>query len=584
MDQQDQPFEADFLDKLPAGIMVLKNRHIVYINKKARTDLGYFDIENNKAEEKFLNFISPSAREEFQNILSSESPLPEEFEWQALLPDGKTTWVQFRVASLNEEYDLVFIRHIGKFKETLDELDARERQFHDLFSKTPNFLFIFKNGCIDYYNRAFVDKLGYTDAEIEERKCLPTFVIAPEHRKKIAKYLLTSKRDYITGRKDETSLDAQYILPDETTELELLCKDGKHIPVMAIVRRLYVENSWIIQGVMVDLTPFRELNELKFDFLTITQHSLRTPISSLRGHLDFFTKRSADGMSIDERNILEAKFLNVFNREISKLEMITEDLNDIAAIRQGKLKCTLMGEDFIMILQQAIEDLEFYLKKYRVHLAVEWPGQPLVVALDRNRILQALRNIFENAIRFTGHGTVEIVLSVENNKFVNLTCVDSGVGIDPENLPFIGEPFRTYHSSSSQLGLGLYLTKRIIEDHNGTFTIESRGFNQGCKVIIQLPLMIPPSKIVDLDTGVPQIDLLIKQATTSNVFVSRMDAIQQLSKIALTTEDEFKHVLEALEQIILHDRDQTIRNLASRFYTERKKENDSKFSGNSGGI
>ncbi|MCK4847415.1 MAG: PAS domain-containing sensor histidine kinase [Candidatus Heimdallarchaeota archaeon] len=581
MDHQDSPFEADFLDKLPAGIMVLKNRQIVYINKKARVDLGFFDPNNENAGDKLLNFIVPSAREEFQKILMSESPLPEESEWQALLPDGKTTWIQFRVAHLNEEYDIVLIRHIGKFKETLDELDARERQFHDLFSKTPNFLFIFKNGCIDYYNSAFY-KLGYTDEEIEERKCLPTFVIAPEHRKKIAKYLVTSKREFIAGRTDETSLDAQYVLPDETSELELLCKDGKRIPVMAIVRRLYIEKNWIIQGVMVDLSPIRQLTELKFDHLTISQHSLRTPISSLRGHLDFFTKKLSEGISIEEKNALEAKFLNVFNREITKLEMITDDLNDIAAIRHGKLKCTLMGEDFIPVLQQAIDNLEFYLKKYRVHITVEWPGQPLVIALDRNRILQALRNIFENAIRFTGHGTVEIVLSVEKG-LVNLTCIDSGVGIDPENLPTIGEPFRTYHSSASQLGLGVYLTKQIIEDHNGTLTIESKGFNQGCKVTIQLPLMIAPSKDKGLNTGVPEIDLLIKQGTTSNIFVTRMDAIQQLSKIPLTTEEDFSHVLDALEQIILHDKDQTIRNLASKFYTERKKEFDKKFSGNSGG-
>ncbi|MHA2317071.1 MAG: sensor histidine kinase [Candidatus Hodarchaeales archaeon] len=287
-------------------------------------------------------------------------------------------------------------------------------------------------------------------------------------------------------------------------------------------------------------------------------------------------------MSIDEKDVLEAKFLNVFDREISKLEMITEDFNDIAAIRQGKLKCTLMGEDFIPILQQSIDNLEFILKKYRVHFAVEWPGQPLVIALDRNRILQALRNIFENAIRFTGHGTVEIILSVEDNEFAKLVCIDSGVGIDPENLPFIGEPFRTYHSSASQLGLGLYLTKQIIDDHNGSFSIESKGFNQGCIVTIKLPLMIPPSKVETSDTGVPEIDLLIKKATTSKILVSRMDAIQKLGKIPLTNEDEFSYVLDALEQIILHDRDQTIRNLASKFYTDRKKELDDKFTVNGG--
>ena len=107
----DQPYDTQFLDKLPAGVMVLKNRNIVFVNQKARNDLGYFEKQNKKANDLFIQFIAPSYREEFKKVLSSESPLPEESEWQALLPDGKPTWVQFRVANLSEEYELVFIRN-----------------------------------------------------------------------------------------------------------------------------------------------------------------------------------------------------------------------------------------------------------------------------------------------------------------------------------------------------------------------------------------------------------------------------------------------------------------------------------------
>lgn len=66
--QMDRPFDADFLDKLPAGVMVLKNRNIIFVNQKARTDLGYFDDKNTSAKEKFLQFVAPSVREEFQKV------------------------------------------------------------------------------------------------------------------------------------------------------------------------------------------------------------------------------------------------------------------------------------------------------------------------------------------------------------------------------------------------------------------------------------------------------------------------------------------------------------------------------------
>ncbi len=581
MNSLDPPFDQDFLDKLPAGIIILKDRRIYHTNTKARIDLNIPTAQRNLSVEQFVEFLVPSEREKFaRTVANRDIPLPKESEWQALLPDGTSTWIQVRVSSIDERYDMVLIRHIGKLMQIRADLDAQQKQqkqFQDLFSKSPNFLFIFRNGCIDYYNRAFVEKLGYSELEIEERKCLPTFFVAPEHRARIASYLLETKRDLFTGKiTNNNNLDTQIVSPDETSELELLCKDGSRVPVMASVKKLYIGNTAIVQGIMVDLSPIKQLTDLKFDFLTLSQHTLRTPISNLRGHLDFYTSRLVEGITSEEKEILEANMLSAFGRNLSQLEAIVNDLNDIAAVQMGKFKCTLILEDLVPILQQAIDGLEFILKRYRVHLVIEYPITPFVINVDRIRMLQALRNIFENAIRFTGHGTVEISLtSIEDNKIARLICKDSGVGINRENLQHIGEPFRTFHTSASQLGLGVFLAKQVISDHGGSFIIESEGFNQGSVVTIDLPLLIPPEESEDMERKSSLTDL-IKQASTSQNYITRLDAVQQLGNIDMETVEEPTDILSVLEQIILHDPDRTIRNLASTFYSKIKTDIEKK--------
>ncbi len=579
MNSVDPPFDREFLDKIPSGIIILKDRRIYYANTKARLDLNIPTDHRALSVEQFVEFLAPSEREKFARIISeSNTPLPMESEWQAILPDGTSTWVQVRVSPIDDRHDLVLIRHIGKLKQIRADLDATQKQYHDLFSKSPNFLFIFKNGCIDYYNRAFVEKLGYSEEEIEEKKCLPTFFVSPEHRARIASYLLETKRDLITGKiNGKDSIESQLFFPDETTELELLCKDGQRIPVMANVRKLYLEKTAIVQGIMVDLTPVKQLTDLKFDFLTLSQHTLRTPISNLRGHLDFYHSRLKDGINSEEKDILEENMLTAFGRNLSQLETIVNDLSDIAAIRMGKFKCNLVLEDFVPILQQAIDGLEFILKRYRVHIVMEYPTTPFILNVDRLRMMEALRNIFENAIRFTGHGTVEITLSSEeDNKIARLICKDSGVGISSEDLHTVGEPFMTFHSSASQLGLGVFLAKQVISDHGGTFKFESEGFNRGSTVTIELPLIIPPDQEIKMIQSETKVSELIKRASTSQNYIKRMDAVQQLGKLGLESDEARIEILTGLEQIILHDPDRTIRNLASTLYSKIKSSSEEK--------
>ncbi|UCE14771.1 MAG: PAS domain-containing protein [Candidatus Heimdallarchaeota archaeon] len=565
-DSLEKSLDLNLLNSLPVGLVILdrlRDNSPIFVNKKACEDL---QIRNNQriTKELFLAFLDPSERNRFLE-LSMRNTLPSVSEWKSLDLTGNQTWTQLRIAPIGEHYYIVVIRNISEIKEILAKLSATESQYQSLIESDPNFLFILKNGIIDYYNQAFIDKLGYTAEEIEQRRDIPTFLVAPEHREKIARILVDSKRKMILGSVSE---DTQFFQkPEQTIEFDLLRKDGSRIPVHAILKRVYSEKNVFVQGILLDLSSVKELQDMKLDFLTLTQHHLRTPLATLKGFLDFYKRRLQDGISTEEKETLDLKLLDVFSLNIEQLVSLTEDLNSLALIRQERLKTNLRGENLNPILQQVIEDLEFLLRQYRIDLIVQYPSIPYIVNVDRIRISQALRNILENAIRFTGHGTVEITSFAEKNEFVRLVVEDNGVGINPAVLDDICKPFMTFHPSASGLGLGLYLTKEIIEAHNGTLEITSPGFNQGTTVTITLPLLVALDDVLPS----PRTEILneiIKTATTSENMLKRMDAVHQLGN-GEYSEPELEKVITALEQIILYDKDRTIRNLAGQFYSEK---------------
>jgi PAS domain S-box-containing protein len=565
----------DLLNKIPSGIIILdknNNNKPIFANKKIREDLR-LDYDQEIDKDIFLTFLDPSDHQRFMELSNSEL-LPGESEWKALTLTGKQTWIQLRIAPLDEDYFIVIIRNIGKVKGIIDELSAAETQYKAVMEKDPNFLFILKNGVLEYYNQAFIEKLNYTEEEMNRHKSMPTFFVAPEDREIVARFLVESKRDLITGKIPKDIEDHErYYSPEETTEFNLLRSNGSRIPVHAIVRRAYSVNDVFVQGVLIDLSSIKELQDMKLDFLTMTQHQLRTPLLNLKGYLDFYRTQLEKGVSTEEKQALESRFIEVFKRNIDQMVSLTQDLNDVAMIQQGKLKCNLRGENINPILQKVIEDLEFLLRKYRIDLIVQYPSTPYIVNLDRDRISQALSNVLENAIRFTGHGVVEIFMSIEaNRQNLKLTIQDNGVGIDPANLEDIGKPFATFHPSASRLGLGLYLTNEIILAHDGSLEINSSGFNKGTTAIITLPLLVSPDRdaISFHPTKDSTLNELFRIATTSENMLQRMEAVHQLGNSKYSGSD-LENVISTLEKVILYDQDRTIRNLAGKFYSQKIK-------------
>lgn len=558
------PFDSEFLDKIPSGIVVLHERKPIFINSKARMDFKY--LVRPPSIEVFLQLLSPSEIPRFLEILDSPEPLPDMSEWKAQYTDGTPTWVQLRVAALDHDrkWEIVIIRDIGKTKHLLASLNSEKEQYRFLIDNAPNFLFIVKNGVIDYYNQAFLDKLGFQREEFDQYLSTPTFFVAPEHRQKIARLILESRRHQIAFPINQETEKSDQILEDPT-EFDLMKRDGTRMPVYATFKRIRTGSDSIILGVLIDLSDIRLLNEMKFDFLTLTQHEFRTPLTTLKANFDFYVKKLERGLHGPEKEALETRMLEVFKRSLNRMMGLIEDLNLGIALRyKGKIRCHLRGENFLPILQQNIDEIQHLLREYRVHVFLEVPATPYLVNLDHNKISQAIRNILENAIRFTGHGNISIRVTGDiKSEFLILTVKDDGIGIQPENLEDVGKPFMTFHPSHSGLGFGLYLTKQIIRDHGGELTISSAGYHKGTTVTIKLPLLIPPVERLNDVSGLDQLE---KQAIRAENMIDRLNSIHKLGEYE---GDELDRVLDTLERVILYDKDRTLRNLAGELFTRQ---------------
>ena len=127
-------------------------------------------------------------------------------------------------------------------------------------------------------------------------------------------------------------------------------------------------------------------------------------------------------------------------------------------------------------------------KSYQEHLATNY-----TVKIDENKFEQVIGNIIDNSIKYTPEGEITVTLSRPDGKTARLEVTDTGVGIDPDEIPKLFAKFKRAKGaekvSVSGSGLGMYLAKKITEDHGGTISVRSEGEGKGTTFVVELPVV-----------------------------------------------------------------------------------------------
>lgn len=240
-------------------------------------------------------------------------------------------------------------------------------------------------------------------------------------------------------------------------------------------------------------------NRSKDEFIATVSHELRTPLNTIR----LWSRMLAEGGLSREDAAQGAKILE---RSALAQQQLIDDLLDLSRMSRGQLRLELKDMRLIEAVEAAIAQTAPLAQARQIELAADLTGGTDPVRADVDRIQQVAWNLLNNAVKYTPPGGRVDVMLLRTRDLMELEVRDTGIGIDPQFLPFVFDRFRQGTAGTARrhsgLGLGLAIAKQLVELHGGTIYAESRGPGQGASFRVCLPLGRPAGEVRDsLEAG-----------------------------------------------------------------------------------
>lgn len=249
--------------------------------------------------------------------------------------------------------------------------------------------------------------------------------------------------------------------------------------------RLHVGTEETKKRLLDSGKKIQELDRLKNEFVTITSHELRTPMSAIRGSLSTILEGYAGDINGDVREFLTAAY-----NENERLLRLVNNLLNISRIESGRFTFTIGTVNIEKNITQVVKDLESSAKEKHITLTYENSGDLPQVLADEDKVHEVLINIIGNAIKYTHQGGVT-VKAVKNDDMVIVSVTDTGSGIAPQDQMRLFKKYsqvsRDYSRPSGGTGLGLYICKSIVEGLKGNIWLDS-AVGRGSTFYFSLPI------------------------------------------------------------------------------------------------
>ena len=472
----------DLLESTPdAIVMVNIAGRIVLVNSQAETVFGYTRAELvGQPVEKLLpdrfwaahvghraNFLEkPRARAMGAGL-----------ELNARRKDGTEFPVEISLSPLETEEGTLVMSAIR-------DITARKRgdqKFRDLLESAPDAMVIVNDeGVIVLVNSQAVRLFGWKREELLGQKIE---ILVPERF-----------RGVHPGHRGGFFSSPKVRAMGAGLELHGLRKDGTEFPVEISLSPIQTEEGQFVSSAIRDVTErkrfeqtLHEANRLKSEFLANMSHELRTPLNAIIGFSEFLVDERPGPLNAKQKEYLQ----DVLNSGQHLLQLIN-DVLDLSKVEAGKME--LFPETFTLpaAVDEVCSVIHPLATKKNITLRKEIAPTVANVTLDQQRLKQILYNLLSNAVKFTEDGgRVEILATRFDAKWLRLQVRDTGIGIKPEDLGKLFIEFKQLDSSYARryqgTGLGLALTKKIVELQRGSITVESEP-SKGSTFTVSLPL------------------------------------------------------------------------------------------------
>jgi PAS domain S-box-containing protein len=496
------------VEQMPAAVIIAEapRGKLLFANEQVERTwrmpfVASQDVQEYRAYKGFHADGRPYEPEEWplaRAITRGEVVVGEELEFER--GDGTRGWMRCNAAPIRDATGrivagVVVFDDITEARATQAALADQHHLVSSITDNATSALFLLDaDGTLDYVNPAAEAMFGVALEEVRGRKAHDVV-----HWK---------KPDGSPYPMDECPIDRAYASLEAMQHHEDLFvrSDGTFVPVSCSVSPL--QRDGVVQGAVVEVRDLserervmralqeandrlQELDRLKTQFLNTVAHELRTPLTPITLQLEI-VKHALAGDEKQRRN------LAILDRNMQRLSVLIEDILDVARLQSGRLTLHLTEVDLDKLVAEVGETFQEPARRAGIALEVRL-GAVGKVKADTHRVGQVLFNLLSNAMKFTPTGGRIGVATERRGGEVEVEVRDSGAGLEPHQLAKLFRPFSQVHDTTTKAtagtGLGLYISRGIVEQHGGTIGARSEGAGKGATFTFTLPEGGPPARL-----------------------------------------------------------------------------------------
>ena len=387
--------------------------------------------------------------------------------------------------------DLVIVQteDITEKRVAEEKLRQSELKYRYLYENTPfSIVLLNSKGKIVDCNTRTETMFGYTRTDLIGKKFQKISVIHPDYLSTIMDLF----KKFIEGKEVHR------------IDLKMYKKDGSSVWVNLQASLVQVENEYFVQALFSDISKrkeaeflineeiikLKELDQIRKNLISRVSHELKTPLTSVCGGAEFLTTVYNDQIGGEALEIL-----TLINKGGNRLKYLVDNLIDISRMEYNKFKLKKQMSDLCELMIESSKDMKHDLKERKLTLNLKLPDR-LYLDIDRIRIEQVIMNLLSNAIKNTPPKGIITIEVVGEENWVVISVSDTGVGLTREEMEIIFTRFGKIERYGEGLeyidiqgsGLGLFISKEIVDLHGGNIRAESEGRHQGSTFIVKLPI------------------------------------------------------------------------------------------------
>ncbi len=465
----------------------------VYVNKAFETALGFSFDELTGT--RFSEFQPERVREASELRFKDRQLASEAVSGETvyLAKDGPEVRLLYRSMPVLDDGEFAGIRgtalDITAEREAQDEIKIQTAALEEASDAV---VILLPDTTIGYANRAFLDQMGYTKAEVigQPFSIMRSGASADAIYEKIWEQVSQGKvwrGTVFSRRKDGTEFAVDISLNP------VFAEDGSISSYISIRRdateRIQAEHDHQARAELdAQNQQLQELNEQREEFFSSVSHELRTPLTAVTAFSDILSRNRGGNLNIEQLDQL-----GVIRRNSRSLIDLIEDMLDISHLNSRSLRIDRVPVEVDEMIASAVESLEPSLNERGQSLTFSSGTMGVWINADEGRLIQLLSNLITNACKYSPDGEEIEIRTDSDGESIEVRIVDSGYGMSSADLNMLYSPFyrsdRDEIRTQSGTGLGMSISKTLVELHDGTIGVES-ALNEGTTVTVKLPGVI----------------------------------------------------------------------------------------------